>query len=146
MINTIALMGRLVHDPELRTTLSGKEVASFTVAVARRFSKDNEADFIPVIAWNSTAKFICDYFRKGSMIAFTGSLQTRNFTDGDGYRRTAFEVVADNVSFCGSKEKADESARKIQKGREYLEELKSSAHEGFSQNADFEYIEEYDEF
>lgn len=146
MINTITLMGRLVRDPELRTTQSGKEVASFTVAVQRSRSKNGETDFIPVVVWDKTAKFVCDYFRKGSMIAVTGSLQTRNYTDGDGYKRTAFEVIACEVSFCGTKEKADESARKIQKDREFIEEMNNSVHEGFSQNADFEYIEEYDEY
>ncbi len=146
MINTITLMGRLVRDPELRTTQSGKEVASFTVAVQRSRSKNGETDFIPIVVWEKTAKFVCDYFRKGSMIAVTGSLQTRNYTDGDGYKRTAFEVIANEVSFCGSKEKADESAREIQKDREFIADMNNSVHEGFSQNADFEYIEEYDEF
>lgn len=137
MINTITLMGRLVRDPELRTTQSGKEVASFTVAVQRSRSKNGETDFIPVVVWDKTAKLVCDYFRKGSMIAVTGSLQTRNYTDGDGYKRTAFEVIANEVSFCGSKEKADESARKIQKDRGFIEEMNNSVHEGFSHNAEF---------
>lgn len=137
MINTITLIGRLVRDPELRTTTTGKEVSSFTVAVARSYSKDNETDFIPVIAWGSSAKFVCDYFRKGSMIAVTGSLQTRKYTDDDGYKRTAFEVKANEVSFCGSKEKADKAAKRIQKDRQYLDEIKNSTHEGFSQNAEF---------
>ena len=146
MINIITLMGRLVRDPELRTTQTGKEVASFSVAVQRSRSKNGETDFIPVVTWEKTARFVCNYFRKGSMIALTGSLQTRNYIDGDGNKRTAFEVVAYEVSFCGSKEKEDEAAQKIQKDKQYLEEMKSAEYEGFSQNAEFDDFQEIEEF
>ena len=106
MLNNAVIMGRLVADPELRTTGSGISVTSFTVAVDRRFNRqgeDRQADFIDIIAWRQTAEFVCKYFRKGSMIAVQGSIQTRNYEDKQGNKRTAVEVVADNVSFCGSK-------------------------------------------
>ncbi len=99
-------MGRLVADPELRTTGSGISVTSFTVAVDRRFVRQGEerqADFIDVIAWRQTAEFVSKYFRRGSMIAIQGSIQTRMYEDKNGNKRKAVEIVADNASFCGSK-------------------------------------------
>ena len=106
MLNNAVIMGRLVADPELRTTGSGISVSSFTVAVDRRFNRqgeDRQADFIDIIAWRQTAEFVCKYFRKGSMIAVQGYIQTRMYEDKNGNKRKAVELVADNVSFCGSK-------------------------------------------
>ncbi len=106
MLNCAVLMGRLVADPELRTTTSGISVTSFRIAVDRSFVRQGEerqADFIDIVAWRQTADFVCRYFRKGSMIAVQGSIQTRSYEDKQGNKRTAVEVVADNVSFCGSK-------------------------------------------
>ena len=105
MLNVVAIMGRLVATPELKTTNTGTNVCSFTVAIDRNYASNGErpTDFINVTAWRQTAKFVCDYFRKGQMIAVNGSLQSRQYTDKDGNKRTAYEVVADNVSFCGSK-------------------------------------------
>ena len=106
MLNCIVLMGRLVADPELRTTTTGKSVCSFTVAVDRGYVKAGEerkADFIPVVAWEGTANFVSRYFSKGSMIAVQGQLQSRQYEDNSGAKRTAYEVLAREVSFCGSK-------------------------------------------
>ncbi len=106
MINTVVLMGRLTFDPELRTTPSGVSVVRFQVAVDRSYQKAGEerkADFIDVTAWRQTADFVSRYFHKGSMIAIEGSLQTDNYTDKDGNKRKSIQVVANNVSFCGSK-------------------------------------------
>jgi single-strand DNA-binding protein len=106
MINNAVIMGRICEDLELRTTASGTSVTSFTVAVDRRFQKQGEekqTDFLTVVCWKSTADFVCRYFHKGSMIAVQGSIQTRNYEDKNGNKRTAVEIVADNVSFCGSK-------------------------------------------
>ena len=106
MINSVVLMGRLTADPELRTTTTGKSVCSFSIAVDRGYSKNAEerqADFINIVAWESTANFVCRYFSKGSMIAIQGQIQTRRYEDKTGAKRTAFEVVAREVSFCGSK-------------------------------------------
>ncbi len=105
MINTITIMGRLVKDPELRTTTSGVEVAAFTVAVDRPYKSNGETitDFIRCRALRQTAAFVGQYFAKGRMIALTGSLQSRSYEDKNGNKRTDWEVVADNVSFCGDK-------------------------------------------
>ena len=102
MINSVILMGRLTADPELRQTQNGTAVTSFTVAVDRRFQRD-QTDFINVVAWKQTAEFVEKYFKKGSLIALRGSIQQRNYEDKNGNKRTAFEVIADEVSFCGSK-------------------------------------------
>ena len=106
MLNCIVLMGRLVADPELRTTTTGKSVCSFRIAVDRGYVKAGEerkADFIPVVAWEGTANFVSRYFSKGSMIAVQGQLQSRQYEDNSGAKRTAYEVLAREVSFCGSK-------------------------------------------
>ena len=106
MLNSVILMGRLVADPELRTTTTGKSVATFRIAVDRGYSKnaaERTADFITIVAWEQTANFVCRYFAKGSMIAIQGSIQTRQYEDKTGAKRTAFEVVSREVSFCGSK-------------------------------------------
>ena len=106
MLNNAVIMGRLCATPELRTTGSGLSVTSFTVAVDRRFNKQGEekqADFINVVAWRQTAEFITRFFKQGSMIAIQGSIQTRMYEDKDGNKRKAVEIVADNASFCGSK-------------------------------------------
>ena len=106
MLNSIIIMGRLTADPELRSTSSGLSVTSFTVAVDRGYVKAGEekkADFIPVVAWRQTADFVSKYFRKGSMIAVQGSLQSRSYEDKNGNKRVAYEIIADQVSFCGSK-------------------------------------------
>lgn len=101
-MNVAAIMGRLTADPELKHTPNGIAVTSFCVAVNRR-TKDRQADFIDVVAWRGTAEFVCKYFRKGQMIAVKGSIQTRNYTDRDGNKRSATEVLAENAEFCESK-------------------------------------------
>lgn len=109
-MNTIIIMGRLTADPELRQTQSGLSVTSFTVAVDRSFVKQGEerqTDFINVVAWNKTAEFVSKWFTKGQMIAVQGSLQIRSYEDKEGKKRTAAEVIANNVSFCGSKQQKD---------------------------------------
>lgn len=104
-MNKVILIGRLVRDPELRTTASNISVCSFTVAVDRRFKSEGQptADFISVIAWRQTAEFVSKYFSKGSKIVISGSIQTRQWDDKDGQRRYATEVVADEVEFGESK-------------------------------------------
>jgi single-strand DNA-binding protein len=106
MLNVVALMGRLVYEPELKTTPSGINVCSFRIACDRSFARQGEerkSDFIDVTAWRQTAEFVCKYFQKGSMIAIEGSLQTRQYQDKNGNNRTATEVLALQVSFCGGK-------------------------------------------
>ena len=108
MINTVALMGRLTADPELKHTPNGVAVVPFCIAVNRKF-KDQQADFINCVAWRQTAEFICKYFGKGQMIALEGSIQTRNYTDRDGNKRNATEVLVENASFCESKKNESNS-------------------------------------
>ena len=106
MLNVVVLIGRLVYDPELKTTQNGTNVCSFRIAVDRSFTRQGEerkADFIDVTAWRQTAEFVCKYSQKGSMIAVEGSLQTRQYQDKNGNNRTATEVLASQVSFCGGK-------------------------------------------
>ena len=106
MLNVAVVMGRLTADPELRHTPSDVSVTSFTLAVDRTYVKSGEerqTDFIDIVAWRGTADFICRYFRKGQMMAVHGSIQTRTYTDKDGNKRKAFEILADDVSFADSK-------------------------------------------
>lgn len=113
MLNRVILMGRLTADPEHKQTPNGVSVTSFSVAVDRNFAdKDGKrnADFINIVAWRQTADFICKYFSKGRMIAIEGSIQTRNYEDKQGNKRTAFEVVADQVYFADSKTGNDKPA------------------------------------
>ena len=113
MLNCAVIMGRLTADPELRTTTNGISVTSFSVAVDRSYQKagaERQTDFINVVAWRQTAEFVSRYFHKGSMIAVQGSIQTRNYEDRNGNKRTAVEIVADNVSFCGSKAETNTGA------------------------------------
>ena len=107
MLNKIFLQGRLVADPELRHTQNGVAVASFRLAVDRDF-KDREtgerkADFINVVAWRQTGEFVSRFLTKGRLAVVEGKLQTRDYTDRDGNRRYATEVVADNVYFGDSR-------------------------------------------
>lgn len=106
MLNVTAIMGRLSRGPELRQTTTGKNVASFTIACSRGRKDANGkdlVDWIPVVAWEHTAEFVCKYFEKGSLIAIDGRLQSRSYQDRDGNNRTAIEIVANNVNFAGSK-------------------------------------------
>lgn len=109
MLNCITIMGRLTRDPELRRTGNGIAVASFTVAVDRDFAQDGkkETDFIDCVAWRQTGEFVSKYFRKGKMIVVKGRLQIRSYTDKEGNKRKAAEVVADNCYFGETKRDAD---------------------------------------
>lgn len=106
MLNKAILMGRLVAEPELKHTPNNVPVLSITIAVDRSYSKDGrrETDFIDIVAWRGTAEFIAKYFRKGQMIAISGSIQTRNWEDKNGSKRKSTEVVADEAHFCGGKD------------------------------------------
>ena len=103
--NKVILGGRLTADPELKATTSGVSVLSFTVAVNRRYQKDGESqtDFINCQAWRQTAEFIAKFFRKGSSISVVGSVQTRNWTDNEGNKRYATEIMVDEAYFVDRK-------------------------------------------
>lgn len=104
--NKVILVGNMVADPELKQTPGGVSVATFRIAVQRRFAKPDDAqqaDFINIVAWRQTAEFVNRYFAKGSSILVCGALQSRDYTDQNGQKRYITEVVADEVSFVGKK-------------------------------------------
>ena len=111
-LNKVILAGRLTADPELKQTQSGLAVLTFTLAINRRFAKGadgqaaQQADFITCVAWRQTAEFIARYFRKGSCLCVTGSIQTRSWQDQQGQKRYATEVVVDEAMFVDSKGEA----------------------------------------
>lgn len=113
-MNKVLLVGRLTRDPEIRTTQEGTKVATFTLAVDRRY-KDKagnpQADFIPCVAWRTSAEFVEKYFRKGMRVGVDGSMQTRNYEDNNKNRRYVTEVICEHVEFCESKQ---ESAAPVQ--------------------------------
>ena len=115
MLNKVILMGRLTRDPELRATAADVSVAAFTLAVDRGYSRrDNSpqqtADFINIVAWRSTAEFVCRWFTKGQLVAVSGRLQVRNYEDREGNKRTVTEVVADEVFFAEKKKNIETGA------------------------------------
>lgn len=108
MLNKAILMGRLTRDPEMRYTQSNIPVTSFTLAVDRGYSRNNDSgqqntDFINIVAWRNTAEFVSKWFRKGQLVAVSGRIQARNWKDRDGNNRTSVEVVADECFFAESK-------------------------------------------
>lgn len=104
MVNRVILVGRLTKDPELRRTQSGKSVASFTVAVNRRFGQQEQADFISCVAWEKTAEFLSQYAKKGAMVSVEGRISTRNYDDvNTGKKVYVTEVVSDNVQLLESR-------------------------------------------
>ena len=108
-LNKVVLAGRMTADPELKQTPSGVSVLSFSIAVNRNYvpkgseQGERQADFINVVAWRQNAEFISKYFRKGSAICVTGSIQTRTWNDNNGNKRYATEVVADEAMFVESR-------------------------------------------
>lgn len=106
--NKVILIGNICSDPELKQSQSGISVCSFSIAVNRRMSKNNECDFITIVAWRQQAEFVCKYFKKGKHILVCGQIQTRSWTDKQGNKRIATEVVADEVSFVESKDSGSE--------------------------------------
>ena len=109
--NKVILIGNLTADPELKQTTSGISVCAFTIAINRKFAKDGEqtCDFITIQTWRQTAEFVSRYFKKGKPILVCGQLQQRTWTDNQGNKRYATEVVADEVSFVGNNESSSEA-------------------------------------
>ena len=143
MLNVAVLTGRLVADPELRHTPNDTAVTSFTIAVNRRFARsaeERQTDFIDIVAWRSTAEFICKYFKKGQLISIEGSIQTRSYQDKEGNKRKAFEVVANNVHFVESKkESSNEGSDFEEKSNENFTEYSTG------NDSDFQTIESDDD-
>lgn len=109
-MNKVILVGRLCRDPDLKNTTTGRAVATFTLAVDRRFkNKDGqkEADFVPIVVWGKQAEFAGHYLSKGSQIGVSGRLQVRSYDAQDGQRRYVTEVVADEINFISTMRKED---------------------------------------
>lgn len=131
MLNKVFLMGRLVADPEAKQTPSGVPVTTFRIAVDRDFKNketgERDADFVTIVTWRSTAEFVGRYFTKGRMAVVEGRLQIRPYTDRDGNKRNATEVVADSVYFGDSRRDGDSSntsdAYNNHRGGDSFEEL-----------------------
>jgi|LSQX01.2.fsa_nt_gb single-strand DNA-binding protein len=114
MINEAILVGRLVADPELKSTQSGIAVVSFTVAVNRSYKNASggyDADFINCVAWRNQAEVLSKYFSKGDKVGVIGSIQTRSYEDRAGTKRYTTEVVADKIRFIDSKSERQESVQ-----------------------------------
>ena len=131
MVNKAVLMGRLTRDPELRHTQNNTPVTSFTLAVDRGGRRSNDpnaqtADFIDIVAWQKTAEFVCQWFRKGLLVAVVGRIQTRKWTDNDGKTRTAVEIVADEVHFAEPKRNDFSSGGKNERSGGYDASAKPS--------------------
>ena len=107
-MNKVFLIGNLTRDPEMRTTQSGVSVCSFTIAVNRRFGakagEEAQADFFNVTAWRGLADTVARYVKKGSKVAVSGSIQIRNYEDNQGQRRTAVDVIAQDVDFLTTRQ------------------------------------------
>lgn len=107
MLNTIILMGRLTADPDYRTTQSGVSLAKFTLAVERDYSSGSDGeratDFLDVAAWRQTADFVSKYFRKGQLVAVTGSVQAESYTDREGNKRRRWSIQASHCYFAEPK-------------------------------------------
>ncbi len=106
MFNKVIMMGRIVNDIEFKTTPTGVNVASFRIAVDRRFQtkgEEKKSDFFNIVVWRQQAEFVSKFFSKGRMIMVEGELNTRPYTDKNGNQATWYEIVADHVSFTGEK-------------------------------------------
>lgn len=113
MLNKVIIMGRLTRDPEIKKVNGDVSVCSFSVAcdrdIVNKQSNERETDFFDVTAWRSTADFVGKYFSKGRMIVVVGRLQKRNYTDKDGNKRSAVDIIAENVYFGDSKKDSEAS-------------------------------------
>ena len=149
MLNVVAIMGRLVADPELRTTPAGHSVCNFRIACDRSYAQqgqERQADFIDIVAWRQQADFVSKYFQRGSLISVEGSLQTRQYQDKNGNKRTAVEVLANNISFAGAKRQDSQNAPSYEhQTASYVQQAKEQS--GFAQGSadDFAVISDNDD-
>lgn len=110
-MNKVFLIGNLTKDPEMRSTQSGVAVCNFSLAVNRRFKKENgeqETDFLNVVAWRQLAELCSKYLAKGRKVAVAGSIQTRTYEAKDGSKRTAWDIVAEEVEFLTQNQQGGE--------------------------------------
>ena len=122
MLNKAILNGRLTKAPELKQTNSGKSVCGFTIAVDRNRDRE-KTDFIPIVAWGKTAEFVNQWFGKGDLITIVGRIEVRNYEDKNGNKRTATEIIAEEVLFGGSKSTGQDSENASQRNVAGLEEV-----------------------
>ena len=122
MLNKAILNGRLTKAPELKQTNSGKSVCGFTIAVDRNRDRE-KTDFIPIVAWGKTAEFVNQWFGKGDLITIVGRIEVRNYDDKNGNKRTATEIIAEEVLFGGSKNTANASEKPAESNVAGLEEV-----------------------
>ena len=110
-LNKVILIGHMTANPELKQSMSGIPVCTFSIGVSRKYTKgeQQQTDFITIVTWRQQAEFVCRYFKKGNSICVCGSLQTRTWTDNRNNKRYATEVIADEVSFVERKENAAEA-------------------------------------
>ena len=101
-MNSVVIIGRLTRDPEIRYTQSGKAVSNMTLAVKRRFKKD-EVDFLDCVSWEKTAELTAEYLRKGSQVGITGALKQERF-EVEGQKRSKVVINIEQLDFIGSKE------------------------------------------
>ena len=148
MLNVVAIIGRMVKDPELKTTNSGKSVCSFRIANDSGYkdaSGQSQTNWLDVTAWGKTAEFVCKYFPKGALIAIDGRLQTRQYQDKNGNNRTAFEVVANNVSFAGAKAAGKSAARSFEQQTQSYAQQANASHsapqDGYAQGVPDDFAE-----
>ena len=145
--NKVILIGNMVADPELKTTPTGVNVCSFRIAVGRRFIKANEpqqTDFIDIVAWRAQAEFVTKYFSKGKPILVCGSIQSRNWQDKEGNKRTTVEVIADEISFVERKSVSDGMGMEMG-STESSSSASSYASSGYESSPKFEEISSDDD-
>ena len=124
-MNKVILMGRLTKDPDIRYTQTNNiMVASFSLAVNRRFAKEGEqqADFINIVAWNKTAEFCSKYFKKGQQVAVVGRIQTRNYEDENKVKHYITEVIAEEVYFADNKKEGTTDTTQTQNELEPIQD------------------------
>ena len=130
-MNSCNFVGRLTADPELRRTQDGTAVCSYSLAVKRPMVKDT-TDFIEFVTWRQSAEYLAQYGHRGDVVAATGTLQPRSWTDKDGNKRKAFEIVTSNVELLSNKKKTEESGNTTQPQNNYPGSY-GGAPQGYSQ-------------
>ena len=142
--NKVILIGNMTADPELKQTAGGVSVCSFSIAVNRRFAKADQGqqnvDFINIVTWRQQAEFVSRYFKKGNPILVCGQLQTRSWSDNQGQKRYATEVVADEVSFVASAAQTAQSAASAPAGNGYTPDAYGAPTFNSAPSANFEEI------
>ena len=122
MLNKAILNGRLTKAPELKQTNSGKSVCGFTIAVDRNRDRE-KTDFIPIVAWGKTAEFVNQWFGKGDLITIVGHIEVRNYEDKNGNKRTATEIIAEEVLFGGIKNTTSASEKPTEAKTDQFEQI-----------------------